>query len=520
MTRFQKAYLLGVLLMSGAAVMVIELLGAKIIHPYFGVTLYVWAAMIAVTLLSLSVGYGVGGLLADRFPGPAGLFWILLASGIFILFIPIAASPFMVWTSRFELRFAVMLSGLVLFSLPLLLLGTVTPYTVKLCLEKIETTGMTTGTLYAVSTLGSLAGTLLTGFYLIPNFKIRSIFIALALILFVLAVGGFLLIKTFRRRSLALIAMTAAIYFCLIIFSVPGKAGETTVLHQTTTPYGQIKVVETRGVRALLVNGAPQSYYLIGEARYAFFKDLQYEGFVTSLLMIRPETHSVLMIGLGGGHIASFFARQGIITEIIEIDPAIIEIAKKYFHYDPRIGNIYLGDGRFQLRQLKRLSRRYDAVVVDAFASYDLPEHLLTREMFEDIKGTLTPEGVLAINIDGATQGSAARVPNAIYATLKSKFQHVRVFDVDSEKNVNNIVFLASEGSLDWNESTCRLMTCQEQKVFGAALDEKDITFEMGEGLLLTDGFNPISYWNLPVYATYRNRIISFFGEELLSEID
>jgi MFS family permease len=165
----KKRYLYVVVFISGAAVLAIEILGTRILGPFYGVSLFLWSALITVTLIALSAGYAVGGRWADKGPKFARLLYLLVGAGIWILAIPILKHPVLVIAEPFGLRIAVLVAAFILFVPPLTLLGMVSPYAIRVRASSLDEVGRTAGDLYAISTVGSVVSALLTGFILIPN---------------------------------------------------------------------------------------------------------------------------------------------------------------------------------------------------------------------------------------------------------------------------------------------------------------------------------------------------------------
>src|SRR3989338_1595630 len=227
---------------TGAAVMVLEILGTKVISPFFGVGLYVWSSLITVTLLSLSLGYWVGGALADRQPKVSWLYGIVFLCGLATSFIPSFIQPVIELVDSWELRLGTLSASFLLFSIPLAGLGMISPFAIRLQAQRLEGVGMTAGALYAVSTLGSFTGTLLAGFVLIPSLGVRQIFFLTAAVLMAVGVAGFLLAGK-KRTGLALMVIGAAAAGALVLspHSAKAETGEAVVLHQSESFYGQIK---------------------------------------------------------------------------------------------------------------------------------------------------------------------------------------------------------------------------------------------------------------------------------------
>ena len=164
-----------VVFISGSAILAIEILGTRILGPYYGVSIFLWSALIGVTLIALSIGYTLGGHWADKNPTYIGLAILLICAGLWIIIIPYIKYPVLTILSPVGLRVAVLMAALILFMPPLLLLGMVTPYVVKLGAESLNNIGKTVGNLYAVSTIGSVIAALMTGYILIPNFGVTTL---------------------------------------------------------------------------------------------------------------------------------------------------------------------------------------------------------------------------------------------------------------------------------------------------------------------------------------------------------
>lgn len=518
--KFKSLFLIITVFVTGAAVMVIEIVGAKVLHPFFGVTLYVWASMIAITLLALACGYWAGGKLADRFQNERPLFSAIFFSGIFTLTITLLATPMMRAFANLEIRTGVLLASTALFFLPLFSLGLVIPSVMKLSLKDLDLTGRVSGKIYAVSTIGSLVGTLGAGFWLIPSFPLNTILFGTGALLMAWGIIGFLVC---RFNKSGIVGMLFLFLFVgalgLLAPRLEANTSGGKILYQTNSFYGQIKVVETKHLRALLVNGSPQNHLEAGKDFPNFTHKIRYQSYFASLLMLRPGIDKVMMIGMGAGSLASFFSRHGVRTDIIEIDPKMEFVAKEYFNFKPEQSRIIFGDGRRKIRQLHQDGESYDAIILDAFATYELPEHFYTLEMFQEAKAVLESDGVVAINMGGIVRGEASRVPASVLKTLQAVFKYVKAYHVDAWDKVNNIVLLASSEPLEWDDIRCRWTGCGEQSRLQTIFNQHEVTPQLDRGSVLTDDYNPLPFWAVPIYEDFRNRVLSYFGKEILSEV-
>jgi predicted membrane-bound spermidine synthase len=343
-------------LINGAIILVIEILGTRILAPFYGSTLYVWASMISTALVFLSVGYFLGGALADRKPAYTTFYLVLLAAGLSLLTIPFLSKKVLLLTNPLGPRLGALASSILLFSLQFTLLGGIAPYAIRLKTKQLKSTGITAGSLYGIATIGSFLGALLAGFYLIPNFGIRTIIYLSSLTLVFLSVIWFIGHKKFN--PLLLLPLILLLYTASSSVSTiyPDE-----VLFKTESAYAQIKVVEKNDNIFMLVNGAIQT--CIVDERPCL--DYPYTmGIATVLFDKFPET--ALVLGLGGGILAKGLIDVGISADSVEIDPKISAAAKEYFNFT---GDVIVGDAR---RFVKTTDQKYDILFLDAFNAFPI----------------------------------------------------------------------------------------------------------------------------------------------------
>jgi spermidine synthase len=500
-----RVMLYGTVTITGAAVMILELLGTRIIGPFYGVSLYVWSSLIAVTLIALALGYYLGGLIADRFPA-VRLAHIILSSAVTTAVIPFLAGPILRATDSFGLRAGAFISALLLFTPPLAALAMVGPYVIKRATHDLSGVGTASGTVYAVSTIGSVAGTLLLGFYLLPLFGTRVILLSLSLLLTALAV---LVVRheratDMRPRSLASIAAAAIAIAALTTsgFAASRKPVEGfTVRSEAESTYGWVRVVddERRGLRLMLSDASVISAVDVKLDRSV----LGYQHVLGLLPMFRPEAKHALLIGLGGGHVARDLKSQGLVTDTIEIDPAVADAAQRFFDFTPT-GRFLVGDARYEIR---RLDRRYDLIIHDCFTGGSEPTHLLSRELLGELRSLMNEQGVLALNYVGFTHGEGSDAVQAVYRTLKSLFPHLRVFITEKEV-FTDFVFLASGKPI-------RLDGSGEDRRMRWLLDHEH-TMADREGFTITDDYNPMESRQVRKSEAYRKLFLDRIAFDLL----
>lgn len=513
---------------TGAALMSLEIAGSRILAPVFGSGIYVWGSLISVFIGSLAVGYYLGGKIADMWPSFLPLGIAAGVAGVYHLALPVievGIFNFMGLERAVGSRWTVLFTAILLFTFPSVLLGCISPMAVRLSARRIEEIGNISGKLYAVSTLGSLFGTLLTAFVLIPEpaLGIRGI---LHLLGFVLLAVAALAIIPMRKKAgkgrAALVAFFLAGGLLLIPCPEPNVTLYPTerLLHLEDSVYHRIAVVDdpgmvdnweksyemdgcfyrprnalTRegylrpvygenatGTRYLYFNNYRESAIFLDTRTY-FYNRMNMPGIEVPVfpsacnytdqlwlpLIWNPGVKNVVFIGGGGGvvprmYLAKFPAMR---ADLVELDPAIVRVAREYFYLDEaefpdgqggsRLG-IHCVDGRQYFK--REHSEPYDLVVLDAFsAAGQIPFHLTTLEYIREIKEHMTEDGILLWNIISVLDGPEGLVFQHAYRTLAEEFAQVYVFpkwvgfdDIDYTES-NNIILICT------NEKTRRSLT-------------------------------------------------------------
>ncbi|MEK7767258.1 MAG: fused MFS/spermidine synthase, partial [bacterium] len=378
---------------SGAAVLILELLGSRLLAPVFGSSLYVWSSLIAVTLLALAVGYRAGGMAADRFEPLPMLDRALGVAGWLVLLIPFPRSAMLPAAAALGLRGGALVSALLMLGPALALLGAISPLAAKAAVSGLESLGLRVGGLYALSTVGSLAGALATGFVLIPVFGVRRLLGVTAAVLFLPALAHWTSAPRGpdRRlwRALAVLGLLAALVSSLLHATYPMKAADSPwqLLFRSDSPYGEVKVAQHRQSRVLLLNGTMQTALDLTTGYPVF----PYAIGVASLLRTaHPRAKRALLIGFGGGVLADYLTGRGLTVESVEIDPIIAAAARRFFVRRPGLA-VAEADGRTFLA--RAAPGAYDAVLLDAYAGDAPPAHLLTAEAFQLVRRALAPGG-------------------------------------------------------------------------------------------------------------------------------
>lgn len=479
---------------SGALVMIYEIVGSRLLAPYIGASTYVWTSLIGVILAALSLGYWLGGKLADRKPDIKFLASVIFLAGGLVSLTILLHDLILSIIGKFYVGLEVksVIAALVLFAPASVFLGFVTPYAVKLKMNSLSDSGKTVGRLYALSTVGSILGTFLAGFFLIPFVgSVRTLYI----------VGGTLILLSIllvpfsfsRRKSLILL---------LFVFGIFSNETKSYILRQNhnfydfDTEYSRVQVFNTtdkngKEIRVLAID--PHFYQ---SKMYLDSDELasDYAKFYHLIQHFKPDFQKTLLIGGAGYSFPKDYLKKYDTAEIdvVEIDAQMTEIAKKYFRLEenPRL-KIFHEDGRIFLNNSH--SNKYDAVLMDAFGSlFSVPFQLTTVEAVQHINRVLKPDGVVIFNVGGAITGNSSKFVQAEIATYRRVFPRVLLFKVDSAKKddeVQNLIIIATK---EKNSAPLISDDTEFQTLF-SNLYEKDLIIQTE---ILTDELAPVEYYN------------------------
>ncbi len=430
---------------SGAVLMGLEIIGSRVLAPYFGNSIFVWGSLISVVLAALSLGYYWGGQLSTRSPSFVGLLILLLIPGVLIFLLPFIYPQVNYWIANvnFGNRMNPLIASAIYFLPPGIFLGTVSPYAVRLSATALATVGSTAGTLYALSTAGSIFGTLITAFYLIPVLGVTGIIHSLGLTLMCLSTLSGAIFYLHRSRK------AVTIFWLAMISGFMASTGLARAknIYEKDTFYHRIRVEQDSEARYLYFDRTLQSAMNLNDPTSL---RLQYPRFTSLGLTLKPDPKKILIIGLGGGSIAKKYNHEFPTMEldVAEIDPEVIEVAKKYFFFqEGKNVRVHAQDGRLFLM---RAPKRYDIVLLDAYYADAVPFHLTTREFFQIADSKLTSKGAVVVNMIGSVTGPRSKIVRSMIKTLKGIFPQLYVFptlgaDEASLWNSQNIIIVASK---------------------------------------------------------------------------
>jgi len=419
-----------------------EIAAVRLLAPYFGDSTVVWANTIGIVLVALSIGYWLGGRIADRHPHKRGLCMLALAAAVLLAIVPFAADPFLALAvgALDSISAGAFLGSLIgvlfLVALPVLLLGAVSPWAIRLAVSSVEEAGEVAGRLYALSTAGSLVGTLMSALLLIPLVGTRRTFLVFALLIAVVAVLGLLPAK---RWALAPAAI--AVLMALPVGTLKAEAENGEVIYETETEYQYARVVERDdGSRVLELNE--------GQAQHSVYRpDTVLTGNVWDGHLVLPflasedEPRSIAILGNAAGTTARAYGEFFPDTEVdgVEIDGELSDIGRRFFDMETPSLDVHEADARPWLRTT---DERFDVISVDAYHQPYIPFYLTSREFFELCRDRLNPGGVVILNA-GHPEGDDD-LEEVLTATMGEVFPHVVR---DPIEDVNTLL-VASEAPL------------------------------------------------------------------------
>lgn len=506
-----RAFLLTVVFLCGMTIMAIEMAASRLIGEFFGSPLTIWAILIGMVMIYLTIGYTLGGRLADRRPEPRFLYsivgWAAFSTGL----IPVVSRPLLSWAQRglnnvvAGLYVGALVGVLALFSVPLILLGCVSPFAIRLAMRDVERAGRTAGSIYALSTVGSILGTLLPPFVTIPFWGVFLTFYAFSLVLLLVAAVG-------TRRwpywaMLGIVAVLAVLFLSGVWTGLRRPPPGAQLIHERESTYNYIQVYEKDGVYNLALNEgqAIHSFYPLRYERSGDPHDLLSYGPWDFFLIVpyfapgqeAGSFSSMCLIGSAAGTIPKQYAAvygEQVQIDGVELDPEIADVGRAYFamgEEEQTILQVYIQDGRYFLATT---DKHYDLIAIDAYRQPYIPFHLTTQEFFQEVRAHLNANGVAAINV-GHVVGDM-RLVDAIAATMDSVFPDIYVIHLPGGTVRNSLIVATVQPSTmdDFRRNVAGLQDPVLRQLSAYALQQAGAQAWEGEGPVFTDDWAPVEY--------------------------
>jgi spermidine synthase len=494
----------------GTAVMVLEMAGSRIVAPYMGTSLIVWTALIGVIMASLSAGYWLGGIVADRHPETRLLARIVLGAALLTGVAALAANPILDVLSHLPGLYLAPVAGAVaLFAAPGILLGMVSPFVVRLAMLGVDSSGATVGRFSALSAMGSILGTFLGGFVLIAYFSSGTVLLMVAAVLaFVAALLQWRIVHGSGQKA-ALAALLCIAFFGLSWMTEVRGLPFAQIGAHVDTPYNHILVVDQTRPSGRLVRFLMTGAFNEG-AQSVIYPDKpddlasDYTRFYDLAFHYRPAAKKILMLG-GGGYCVPrhLLATRKVSVDVVEIDPGITAIARQYFFLRDE-GNSDISirheDARIFLnRESRERKGAYHTIFADVFGSwYSIPFHLTTVEAAQAMSALLDEDGILVSNVISSLRGPGSGVLGGIYAALSEVFPKVLIFpasrpDIEYADARQNLMLVAFKSEKTFTAATAAVPGSEAARL----LSHRWTAPFNSNARAFTDAFAPVEHYAL-----------------------
>ncbi len=520
----QRKLFLIVSFVEGAAVMIIELLGAKIVAPFYGTSMYVWASVLGVTLIALSGGYFIGGSVSNKYKDKSPLFAILAVGAILTIIAPRIAPAIMMTTADLGVRIGSLISVSIYLLPPIFCMGMVSPIIIQFINQSQENAGQTAGTIYAISTVGGILATFLAGFVLIPELGIRTTATVTGLGLIVISAIGML---SRKQKAQAVLTFVLFVFSVPFVYSKPTGDPGITIQYQSSGILGEWTVVDHKGfakdgrqvnTRQLLLNGIDQTFTNVGIQPFSLWR---YPHKVTALAGIKPAKSKALLLGMGGGSIAHNLIRLGFELDIVELDERIPFIAEKWFGYDPTSAHLTIDDARHYIRNT---AKKYDVVILDIVNGEVQPSHMFTREGLKELRTALNDDALVIVNFQGQLDTEdpiLSLAPRSVIKTFESIGYKMFAVKNESKSISADLLMYGTPGSLNIKEALSQNLRYNEllQNDHFSAADYTPITaYELGDVEVMTDDKPNLELLNTPTVLNWRKNKIEYTVNGLIKK--
>lgn len=443
--------------LNGGLVMILEITGARLIAPFYGTTFFVWSSLISIILAALSVGYYWGGKLADHPRRLSWLLYLLWASGLALTALIFLKEPiFGIFASTYGNKYWLLVITTVLFAPVTIIFGMISPLIVRISLQGITNTGQTVGQLYAVSTIGSIAGTLLAGYVLLGLIGSTAI---LWFILIVIGIEFVIAWQVQTKKQSQHLMLLALLFIMIISCGLYINWKSNIYVADIDTQYSRFLITDSirkeKRIRSLTNDyGFAQAEIDLDHPENLTSK---YHQLFTSGIELKPDTKRILAIGGGAFVFPQHIAKNypDIQVDVVEIDPKLIEVSKSYFFFE-ELPNLIVhhADGR---QFLLSNNNKYDLIFIDAFAGRYIPFHLVTQEFISQLNENLETDGIVITNLIGIQQPSQYdNFLNAIYHTFGTEYSYQNIIPTSitniNSKDIHNYVLISSNRPLDYQK--------------------------------------------------------------------
>lgn len=501
----------------GSCVMVAELAGGKMLAPYYGTSLYVWASTLAITLGALTIGYYLGGEFSKREPAKRqrSLFLTLAIASALVILMPVIASFIMTRTLEMDFLTGLVISQMVFMFPPVLGMGIVSPLLIGM-LGDNNNSGKAAGQVYAISTLGGVIATLLTGFWLVPVIGISIPCVVAGSLLFVLNI----ILLGPKNKIVAGIYLLALVAPSVLFISGTRRdnSDKYKVLYHNEGMLGQVKVVDfdyvarqhTVKARVMLVNHNWQTWI---DREHPDFSFLYYTRFSRAVISSMPAGSRALLIGLGGGTVARQLERYNVNYDAVEIDGRLPGLAEKYFQLKKAIASTSVDDGRHFINVCKK---KYDLIIIDALLGESVPSHLLSVECFTKLQTLMNPHGKIFIEFDGINEGEDGMAQQMLLNSISKAGYQCRIFSSLPPKTDADLMYVATtDGNKTYDTA---VIEDDFYYPIGGPLKKFEVHLDMQTAKVVTDNNQVLDFYLKERVAHFRQRYLLKYNEEFIDD--
>jgi predicted membrane-bound spermidine synthase len=502
-----SAAIYGFAVIEGASVMAIELISARMLAPWFGSSLPVWATVIGITLLGLAVGYYAGGHIADRYPHRNTLMIVLLGASFFTLPMHVVSQRLPLLFSDFNPIVSLITVGLLMILPPLVLLGMIPTMLIRYITSKIDDSGSTTGKVFTISSISGIIALPVIGFWIIPQFGLTFPSIVIGIL-----IGIIPLIQLIKQKKYyGLVLLPFAIFSLLLASTVKNIPG-IKVQYLSEGLLGQVMVTDVDKAisegkdmngRMLFVNRMGQSQLDLKTGSTGW----NYSIFTSAVSSMLPPKSKALILGLGGGNVANSFS-YGLDFQVdaVELDRRIVDVSRQFFALNSTV-NVIVDDAR---HYLETTHKSYDLIFFDVFKGEVQPPHVLSVEAFKKAKSLLSENGIIIVNLNGYLSGRIGKPGRSVYSTLKAAGLETKILPTPGNESERNSLFIATKKMMAFQNLRTPL-TYHGMIVSIDSLFLDPATFNLSDAIVFTDNKPLLERMNIEASNKWRNEYNSTY---------
>lgn len=491
--------------LEGGAVMAVELFGARMLAPYFGGSLYVWVAVIGITLTSLALGYYAGGRVAGKQTDIRTIYWVLLIASGFVMLMPYLSEHLTIGMMDMDMRIAAVLVGLLFVLPPLFFLGMVPTLLISYLTAKTDEAGSTTGNVFTISSASGILALPILGFFVIPRFGLTGPAIAIGLL-----VGVFPLVKLLAQKEYLSVILVVILFFSLSQRETARSSADVRIVSFSEGLLGQVLVADVfRNAAGNRINDRTLFINRMGQTlvdNNSYRTKWNYIIFASSIASKLPEHSRALVLGLGGGSAARNFFHLNFKVDAVELDERIADIAGNCFALDKDV-TVIIDDAR---HYIETTQQSYDLIFFDVFTGDVQPPHVLSLECFEKAKTLLNKNGLIIVNFHGFLSGDAGKPGRSLYATLLAAGLNAKILPTPGNEDQRNSLFVASMEPQEFHQVRSPLLHSGKPVEIDSlfldpnTLDRRDaVVFVDDKPLLDRMNMKAISIWRKSYNGSY-----------------